>query len=229
VGKPRGLIFAPTCLIFTGKYAMPSPLDFLNPINMAVEIGKSLVGMVTSLKDREDREVTSIAADLQELIAELRRTHATIVKLVSPLRRIKDDPATFADEFRQVYFDFRDAYDAYDFGDERTHCHKIMHVQNRMMKRKPHFGSTQMWDELYRRLKTLSNADLDIIDHQFKPFMSWFDSAMQKINGLVDLDDIPQAIAEKRAFLAALGPEYNRNKFMLDEMNDLVAALTAAL
>ncbi len=208
---------------------MPSPLDFLNPINTAVEIGKSLVDVFANLKDRHDRETTSIAADLQELIAELRRTHATIVKLVSPLRRIQDDPVTFADEFRQVYYDFRDAYDAYDFGDERTHCHKIMRIQNRMMKRKPRFGSTQAWDDLYGSLHVLSNADLDIIDHQYKPFMAWFDAAMQTIHDLVEMNDIPQAIAAKRAFLAALGPEYDRNKALLDQMNDLVGELTAGL
>ncbi|MFZ5879351.1 MAG: hypothetical protein ACOY0R_08265 [Chloroflexota bacterium] len=208
---------------------MPNPLDFLNPVNTAVETGKSLVDVFASLQDRRERENTSMAADLQELISELRRTHATIVKLVSPLRRIPEDPAVFAGEFRQVYYDFRDAYDAYDFGDERTHCHKLRRIQQRMLNRKPRFGSTRDWDALYTSLQALSNSDLDLIDQQYKPFMAWFDSVMQAIQALVESNDIPQAMAARRDFLSQLGPEYDRNKAVLDQMNDLVGTLTAEL
>jgi hypothetical protein len=204
-------------------------LNFLNPLNVAAKATKSLVEVWNTFKDRKDRETASMIADLTDLMEELRKTHSTIVKLVSPLRRIPDSTSTFGDDFKNVYNDFRDFYDAYDFGNERTHCHKIRQIQNRMLKRKPLFGTNQQWTELYASLDALSNADLDIIDHQFKPFMSWFDQTMNRIHNLVDNNDITQAIAEKKTFLACLGQEYDKNKGMLEEMTDTVGKLTAGL
>ena len=208
---------------------MTTALDFLNPINAAIDAGKKLVDVIVSLKDRRDRETTSIIADLTDLMEELRKTHSTIVKLVSPLRRMDDNPATFGEDFKKLYFDFRDFYDAYDFGDERTHCHKIGQIQNRMLKRRPLFGSTQLWDELYQSLNALSNADMDIIEARYKPFMAWFNECMNKIYQNVNANTIPQAITEKQNFLAMLGPEYDKNKQMLDEMTDTIGVLTARL
>lgn|SRR5262249_27662868 len=204
-------------------------LAFLNPINGAASAVKSLVDVWNTIRDRKDCETASMIADLTGLMEELRKTHSTIVRLVSPLRRIPDSPASFAGDFKNVYFDFRDFYDAYDFGDERTHCHKIGQLQNRMQKRKPMFGSNQQWTDLYVGLATLSNADQDIIDYQFKPFMAWFDQNMNRINQLVDNNDINGAILEKKTFLDSLAPEYSQNKAMLDEMTDTIGHLTSGL
>jgi hypothetical protein len=205
------------------------PLDFLNPLNIAAEAIKTLVDVWTTLKDRKDGETTSIIADLTDLIEELRKTHSTIVKLVSPLRRISDDPMAFGNEFKKVYNDFRDFHDAYDFGNERTRCHKIRQIQNRMLKRKPLFGADAQWNQLHASLGALSSADFDIIDNQYKPFMASFDKIMISINQHVANNDIPLAIAEKAAFLASLGPDYDKNKRMLEEMTDTVGTLTAGL
>ncbi|MGB7621849.1 MAG: hypothetical protein WBN92_05820 [Terriglobia bacterium] len=204
-------------------------LDFLNSLNVAATAAKSLVDVWSTIRDRKDRETASMLADLTDLMEELRKTHSTIVKLVSPLRRIPDSPSTFVNDFKNVYNDFRDFYDAHDFGDERTHCHKIIQIQNRMLKRKPLFGSNQQWTDLYASLKALANADLDIIDYQFKPFMAWFDQTMNRIKSLIDNNDLTQAISEKRAFLGSLGQEYDKNKAMLEEMTDTVGKLTAGL
>jgi len=204
-------------------------LDFLNPLNVAASAIKSLVDVWNSTKDRKDRETASMIADLTGLMDELRKTHVTIVKLIGPLRRIPDSQSTFANDFKNVYNDFRDFYDAYDFGDERTHCHKIRQIQNRMLKRKPMFGSHQQWTDLYASMDALSNADFDIIDNQFKPFMASLDQTLNRIHELVDSDDMAQAIAEKKMFLASLGPEYDKNKQMLEEMTNTVGQLTAGL
>lgn len=206
-----------------------SALDFLNPLNIAADAIKKLVDVWTTLKDRKDKETTSMLADLSGLMEELRKTHFTIVKLVSPLRRTADDPMVFGKEFEGVYNDFRDFYDANTFGDERTRCHKIREIQNRMLKRIPLFGSNVQWNQLDTSLGALSNADLNIIDNQYKPFMEWFDKTMKSIKQHVDNNDIPLAIAEKTAFLASLGPEYDKNKKMLEEMTDTVGTLTAGL
>jgi hypothetical protein len=206
-----------------------NPLDFLNPINIAADAGKKLVDVIVTLKDRQNRETTSVTADLTGLMEELRKTHSTIVKLVSPLRRIADNPATFGEDYRAIYNDFRDFYDAYDFGNERTHCHKLRQIRHRMLKRKPRFGSTQMWTELDQSLAALSDADFDLIDNQYKPFMAWFDETMNKINQHVEHNEVAQAIAKKKSFLAELGPEYDQNKVRLETMTDLIGKLTMGL
>jgi hypothetical protein len=206
-----------------------SALDFLNPLNIAAEAIKKLVDVWTTLKDRKDKETTSMLADLTGLMEELRKTHFTIVKLVSPLRRTSDDPTVFKKEFEGVYNDFRDFYDAKDFGDERTRCHKIRDIQKRMLKRIPLFGSDAQWNQLDRSLGALSTADFDIIDNQYKPFMASLNETMSSIKVHLDKNDIPLAIAEKTAFLSSLGPEYEKNKKMLEEMTDTVGTLTAGL
>lgn len=206
-----------------------TPLDFLNPLNIAAEAIKKLVDVWGTIKDRKDRETTSMLADLNGLTDELRKTHATIVKLVSPLRDIDNDPATFGNDFKSVYNDFRDFYDAYDFLDERTRCHKIRHIQKRILNRKPLFGADEQWDQLHASLDALSDADYDIIDARYKPFMASFDQAMNRIKQEVDNNNIPSAIAERDRFLASLGPEYDKNKKILEEMTDTIGALTAGL
>ena len=204
-------------------------LDFLNPINAASSAIKSLVDVWKLNRDRNDQLNSSAIADLTGLLEELRKTHSTIVKLVSPLRRIPDSPTTFAADFNNIYFDFRDFYDAYDFGNERTHCHKVNQIQNRLFRRKPIFGSEQQWAQLQQDLAALADADFDIIDSQFKPFMEWFNATMDTIKRYVDAGAIDQALQAKKAFLDDIGPEYGKNKGMLEEMTNSIGHLTSGL
>jgi hypothetical protein len=204
-------------------------LDFLNPINVAVEAVKKLFDVMLSLKDRKEQETASITADLIDLTQELSRTHSAIVKLVGPLRRVPDDPETFAANFKKAYDDFRDFVDAYDFLQERTRCHKIMQIYNRLKKRQPPFASKQHWSELLTNLQGLFKADMDIIEERYKPFIADFDKTMKSINQQAGHNDIPAAIATKKAFLDRLEPEYIENKALLEKMTDIVGKLTLML
>ncbi len=206
-----------------------SPLDFLTPVNVAVGVLKSLIDQLNAAQDRKDRETTSVTADLVDLTTELRKTHVMIVKLVSPLRRLKDDAQTFGPEFKAVYDDFRDVYDAYDFGAERMRCHKVEQVKHRLQRRKLPFGSSAQWTQLFKTLDALGTADFDLIDQQYKPFMAHFNGAMQSIEGQVRSGKIGDAIAAKNSFLDSLGPEFDNNKALLEQMTDMVGTLTAKL
>ena len=208
---------------------MPGPLDFLTPVNTAVSIVKSLVDEWRTMHDRQDSANKAIAADLMGLLEELRKTNSTIVKLVSPVRRIKDDPLTFAGEWQNVYADFRDAVDAHDFIEERMHCHKIGQIRFRMGKRKPRFGKDAQWQQFDHALDELSNADLGIIERHYRPFVARLDAAMRGIDGYVQTNNPAQAIAEKKIFLADLDPGYAKTKALLTEMSDLIAQLTNEL
>jgi hypothetical protein len=206
-----------------------NPLDFLSPINTAVTILKNLLDSRNSLQDRTDRENTSMAVDLIDLLSELSKTHAMIVKLVSPLRRISDNLQTFANDFIPVYNDFRDIYDALDFVHEHMRCGKIGQIHSRMRQRKPRFGSQAQWDGLNTILYELASSDAEIIDRQYRPFMKRFDKVMRRIEQHVKNNQIAEAIAEKNAFLNSLGPDYDQNKAMLEEMTDGVGKLIASL
>jgi hypothetical protein len=208
---------------------MPGPLDFLNPVNTAVSIVKSLVDEWRKMQDRQDSANQAITADLVGLLEELRKTNSTIVKLVSPVRRLKDNPQTFAAEWQDIYADFRDTVDAYDFIEERMHCHKIGQIRFRMGKRKPRFGKDTQWQQFDRALDELSNADLSIIDRHYRPFVADVDAAMRRIDGFVQANDAAQAIAEKKTLLANLDPGYAQTKARLAEMSDLIAQLTNEL
>jgi hypothetical protein len=209
--------------------AMPGPLDFLTPVNTAVSIVKSLLDEWRKVQDRQDSANKAIAADLMGLLEELRKTNSTIVKLVSPVRRIKDDPQTFAGEWQNVYADFRDAVDAYDFIEERMHCHKIEQIRTRMSKRKPRFGNAAQWQQFDQILIALGSADFGIIDLHYKPFVANLDAAMRQIDGWVQANDPAQAIAAKQTLLADLAPGYDQTKALLTEMSDAIAQLTNEL
>jgi hypothetical protein len=67
------------------------------------------------------------------------------------------------------------------------------------------------------------------IEARYRPFMAWFNECVNKVYQNVSANNIPQAILEKQNILAALGPEYDMNKQMLDEMTDTIGKLTARL
>jgi hypothetical protein len=101
-------------------------------------------------------------------VEELRRTHSTIVKAISLLRRIPDNEATFPENFCAVYNNFRDFYDVYDFWGERTHCHKVERILKRLEKRDAAIMSSTEWAQLQPNLieltaltKTLSRSTID--------------------------------------------------------------------
>ncbi len=206
-----------------------SALDFLNPVNVTVTILEKLFAAWDKLQDRTGRENMGISVDLLDLLNELHITHETIVKLVSPLRRIRDNLQTFANDFTTVYNDFRDIYYAHDFVHVHTRCGKIAQIHSRIRKRRPHFGEQAQWDGLNTILYELSNSDTEIIERQYRPFMKRFDEVMRRIEQLVKNNQIAEAIAEKNAFLHSLDPDYDQNKAMLEKMTDKINKLTANL
>lgn len=214
---------------FIGRDKNELHINFLGPIDSAADSVAQIAGAWEVLHDAEAYEVKTTIADLTSLMEELRRTHATIVKLISPLRRIPDDVTAFADAFRQYYFDFRDFCDAYDFNTERTRCHKIRQIMYRLTRRKPTFGSVASWQQLYDSLQPLLNADQDLIEHLYVPFMHTFDQTMKHIDEHIEKGEIVLAIEEKRAFLNGLADSYAQTKAKLEEMTDTIGKLTIGL
>jgi len=197
----------------------------LQDVNDAAQVTRTIAAALS----KGDLESESIRADFLSLIEELRKTHSTIVKAVSPLRRVKDDANTFAEDFGAVYNDFRDFYDAYDFWEERTHCHKIRQISQRLNKHHSPITQTPEWGQLQDNLAALSNADDDVIERYYRPFMARFNDVMVKINQHVNDLDIGQAITLKQVFLDELLTQYDGIKEMLRLMTDTIADIELAL
>lgn len=176
-----------------------------------------------------DLESESIRAELLGLMEELRKTHSTLIKAISPLRRLQDDPKTFENDFRAVYNDFRDFYDAYDFWQERTHCHKVRQIQERLEKHQSPITRTPQWTALQTSLNALSNSDLDVIEYHYRPFMERFNRVMEEIDAQLKRGDPAQAITLKQVFLDQLAPQYEAIKHILRLMTDTIGEIETAL
>ncbi|MCS6846873.1 MAG: hypothetical protein RMN52_04065 [Anaerolineae bacterium] len=197
-------------------------LFFLDPMNMASDAIRHTLGA-----NAGSLALVGVRAELIALVDELRATHKAIVELVNPLWSIADDPATFAAEFRRAYAHFRRRYDALDFGAQRTHCSRLRAIHQDLEHKRRSLDLPISWDQMDAGLRYLYNADMDVIEQYYRPFTAWLNDAMKTIYQFVNQEDIASAIAAKQALLNALEPRYDENKRKLEEMNDLIASLSA--
>ena len=195
--------------------------DVTDAAHLTHEIVKTLTG--------GDLDNESIRGELLSLMEELRKTHSTLVKAISPLRRVPDAPGAFEIKFREVYNDFRDFYDAHDFWEERTHCHKVGQIQYRLEKSRAPITQTPQWIQLQGYLRALGSADIDIIEQRYRPFMQRFNQVMMDINRQVTNGDVLGAIKLKQAFLDELAPLYEEIKKILSEMTETIAEIEDGL
>jgi hypothetical protein len=198
-------------------------LVFLDPLNVAAA---NLQHDVLQI-DAKRVVLTGIKVELLALVSELRATHKSIVALANPLWQLSDNPATFADEFKRAYAGFRAQYDAFDFGDQRTHCSRIREIHSDLTTKRTQLNVPLDWGRVDGSLSALYTADLDIIEEQYRPFTRWLNDAMKIIHQFVVQGDVASAIRAKNALLNAMEPNFDDNKARLEDMNDLVTKLTA--
>jgi hypothetical protein len=210
--------------------------DFIgrDQINIALQLrdvdgAAQIVRMLTGKLTQSDRESESIRADLLGLMEELRKTHSTIVKAMSPLRRIADDPATFAADFRAVYNDFRDFYDADDFWQARTRCHKVERIWKRLEQHSAVITQSSEWEQLRQNLIALGDADLSVIEQYYRPFMEGFNAVMIEINRLLRDKEVLHAITLKQVFLDGVASQYDGIKEMLKTMTATIGEIEGSL
>jgi hypothetical protein len=197
----------------------------LQSVNEAAQV----VRAISASASVDDLDSTVIGAQLLTLMVELRKTHATLVALISPLRRVDDQATTFPQQFRIVYNDFRDAFDGYDFWEERTHCGRVARLAQRLEKRNSPIAYTPDWAQLRQALGILGNADMDIIEAHYVPFMQSFNRVMVEIDRLVGQGKIDEAITLKQVFLGELDPQYDAIKQMLKLMTNTIGEIEALL
>jgi hypothetical protein len=197
----------------------------LQDVTDAAHVTREIVKTLT----KGDLENETIRGELLSLMEELRKTHSTLVKAISPLRRVPDAPGVFEIKFREVYNDFRDFYDAHDFWEERTHCHKVGQIQYRLEKSRAPITQTPQWIQLQGYLSALGKADIDVIEQRYRPFMQRFNQVMVEINRQITNGDVSGAVKLKQTFLDELTPQYEEIKKILSEMTETIAEIEDGL
>jgi hypothetical protein len=210
---------------FIGRDQIIQVSGDLHIVLQPVEEATMAARAVTPLLSQKDKDDTNIIADLDALTDELSKTHKTIVRVLSPLRRLRDDPATFGEKFREFYNDFKDFYDSQDYQAERTRCHVIRRFQSRLNRYSTSVSNSAEWQRLQSNLSALNSYDQDIIEHHYVPFMGQLMHSINAIMQLVDSGQIDEAIAQKKSLVSLLDPQYDKTKQMLHEMTDLSGAL----
>jgi hypothetical protein len=172
-----------------------------------------------------------MVAAFMALMMELRRTHATVVRLVNPLRRVADAPATFAADFKPVYDDFRDFYDVQDWINERTHCSLIREIKGYMLSHAQANTPAEAagWQALETSLNALDNFDTDLIEMIYVPFVNRVNATLKEIDARIMSHHVDEAIALKQNLLAILEPQYDKTRDMLNQMNATFEALKAQM
>ncbi len=79
------------------------------------------------------------------------------------------------------------------------------------------------------KLQLLSEADLDVIERYYRPFMERFNEIMVEIERLVADGEVVQDMTLKQVFLSELSSQYDGVQGMLREMTAMIAEIEQTL
>jgi len=164
---------------------------------------------------------------LTELVEELRKSHAVLVKVAGNYRRVGQDPTTFKANFETFYYDFKEYYDEETWIDEQTSCGKIGGMQARIVPQLAPLLDDATMDQLRQELTVLSSYDFDLI-RQFQEYLDQMDQAVEEIWAALGRGDVDHAIQCKLDFEAQISPTFRRSKVMFDRMGQSVQSVRAA-
>ena len=198
-------------------------LAFTQPVETAAGLVQQLVLQSSSLPK-------SVAQDLAELMTELRKTHVTLVDKLNPLWDLKDSPAAFKTGFNKAFATYRQFYLSKDLGDERTHCHVLGEIGQRLAAQRPQGDANDAtWQQLENLLRQLTQYDTDVIEAHYRPFMESVFKTLSQIKILLDAGDASQAIKIKQALVAKLEQDFAKIKASFEAMGDLIGKLNTAI
>ena len=201
-------------------------IAFTQPVDIAAGLVEQLVAQSQSLSK-------SVATDLAELMTELRRTHVTLVDKLNPLWDLKDTPAAFTKGFAKLFKTYRSFYLSKDLGDERTHCHVLGEIGQKLAAQRPHDVANDpndvTWSQLEGLLQQLTQYDTDVIEAHYRPFMDSVYKALSQINVLLAAGNMAQAIQIKQTLVTTLEKDFANVKARFEVMGDLIGKLNTAI
>ncbi len=168
-----------------------------------------------------------LVRSLDELVADLRKSHGALVKVASDYRQTGQDPASFKDSFTQFYYPFKQYYDEETWVDEQTSCGRIAALRAKILPRlAPLLNETAM-DQLRQEMDILSNFDLDLIRH-FQAYLDQMDAVVEQVWAALNAGQVEEAIQIKRDFEAQISPSFRRSKEIFERMGQSVRGVQAA-
>jgi hypothetical protein len=198
-------------------------LHFTQPVDAAA-------GLVRQVIQQSPTLPKTVAADLAELMKELRRTHQTLVDKLDPVWNLKDNPNTFPKRFDSAFTKYRTFYLSKDLGDERTHCRVLGQIGAVLAAARPHGdASDATWQQLENLLRQLNDYDTDVIEQHYRPFMDSVYKTLNQINALLNAGDVAQAIQLKQALVNKLEQDYAAMRANFDEMGDIIGKINTAM
>ena len=203
--------------------------------------GRSVLGPGEAIAgDLRDLPATAARADapdgvltaMDSLEHELAKTHEFLVDLADKFRRTGSDPASFKASFEAFRFDFETAYDRTTWTAQQTSCHRVGEEWARV---RPFFlslvGHANFDQDTFARLDgvmhRLSTSDADTI-HFMGQLLDTMKTEIDGITDRLDADDVPGAIAAKRAFERRLSDSFRRSKEFLQTIARHVHTARAA-
>jgi hypothetical protein len=203
--------------------------------------GRSVLGPGEAIAgDLRDLPATAARADapdgvltaMDALEHELAKTHEFLVALADKFRRTGSDPATFKASFEAFRFDFETAYDRTTWTDQQTSCHRVGEEWARVRPLSPSLvGHADFDQDTFARLDgvmhRLSTSDADTI-HFMGQLLDTMKTEVDGITDRLDADDVPGAVAAKRAFERRLSDSFRRSKEFLQTIARHVHTARAA-
>jgi hypothetical protein len=165
---------------------------------------------------RRENASDEVLAAMDALQQEFVKTHEFLVGLADAFRRTGTDLATFKSAFERFRFDFEKAYEAKTWIAEQTSCHRVGEEWEHV---RPFFSllvvQKKIDHDTFARLDsvmgTLSSADADTI-HFMGQLLDEMKAEVDRITDRLEEDDVPGAIAAKRAFERRLSDSFRRSK-----------------
>ena len=169
----------------------------------------------------------ALVDSLEELVQELSKSNAALVKVASNFRRTGMDPENFARAFEFFYYDFKEYYDSQVWLDEQTSCNRILDLRSRILPRLAPILNDTLMAQLRAELDMLSNADNDLIRY-FKEYLDQMNAAVEQIYAKLGEGKVAEAVLLKRDFEAQISPSFQRAKALFDRMAGSVHAVSKA-
>lgn len=164
---------------------------------------------------------------LEELVKELSKSNAALVKVASNFRRTGMDAQNFTRSFEFFYYDFKEYYDSQVWLDEQTSCNRILELRARILPRLAPILNDALMTQLRAELDLLSNADNDLIRY-FKEYLDQMNIAVDQIYARLSEGKLDEAVQLKRDFEAQISPSFQRAKALFDRMAGSVHAVSKA-
>lgn len=180
---------------------------------------------------QEEADGRGLARQLEGFLGQWRESHQALVDLDSGLRRIEDDPQTFAQDFDTFYDDFKDYYNSQTWVTENSLIQNVQNLRDQVLpKLEPRMERTA-FNRVRQTLDQHIGSRRKLV-MGFDGFLESMDRGLTEIKGLVDAGQIDAAIQRKREFELEIAPNLGNSRHLLRQMSqqiDTVAGLLAKM